>query len=345
MLIAAAPSPLWFATRGAGTATLVLLTAVVLLGVSTAGSTARGRQWPRFLSAGLHRNLSLFAIVFLLLHIATAIADPYAKLGLRDATIPFASAYRPFWLGLGVVAGELLLALVVTSLLRHLVGFGTWRAIHWLAYAAWPVAVLHSLGTGTDAPAPWSIVLTAGCILAVVAVVIWRLAVGSSRTAPVRSALAIAMVLGVVGTSAWAADGPLRPGWARRAGTPPALIAGNATSSSTPPRRQPSPTAAPNVIQDPVAGSYIHLPAGRIRLILTDLRDPTLQFVVRSAEPGEPGPLLAVVHSGQTGCIASVAAVVAPSISAICGKTRIDIFITAGGTGNHVTGSVVIQPS
>jgi methionine sulfoxide reductase heme-binding subunit len=93
MIAAAAPSPLWFATRGAGTATLLLLTAVVVLGIVTAGSAARSRVWPRFVSAELHRNLSLFTVAFLLIHIVTAVADPYAKLGWRDATIPFVSAY------------------------------------------------------------------------------------------------------------------------------------------------------------------------------------------------------------------------------------------------------------
>ncbi len=62
MMAAATPSPLWFATRGAGTATLLLLTAVVALGIVTAGSEARSRVWPRFVSAELHRNLSLFAV-------------------------------------------------------------------------------------------------------------------------------------------------------------------------------------------------------------------------------------------------------------------------------------------
>jgi sulfoxide reductase heme-binding subunit YedZ len=313
----------------------VLLTAVVLLGVLTAGSAARPGVWPRFLSAGLHRNLSLLAVVFLVAHIVTAVADPYAKLGWRDATIPFASSYRPLWLGLGVVAGEMLAALVVTSLLRPLLGFGMWRAIHWLAYASWPVALLHSLGTGTDAPARWSMWLVAGCTLAVVAAFAWRLAAGTPQTAAIRMGLGLAVALAVAGTSAWAADGPLRPGWSKRAGTPPSLIGGTAASPTA-----PAATLPPGVIQDAVAGTYVRLPSGQTRLLLTDLRDPTVQFVLRSAGPGDPGPILAVVHNGQTGCIA-VAVAATSSISAMCGKTRLQIVITA--TGDSVTGRVVVQ--
>ena len=181
MIAAAVPSPLWFATRGAGTATLLLLTGVVALGVVTAGSAARSRIWPRFVSAELHRNLSLFTVVFLLAHVVTAVADPYAKLGWRDAAIPFVSAYRPFWLGLGVIAAELLLALVVSSALRPFLGFRAWKTVHWLAYASWPVAIFHSLGTGTDAPATWSVALVVACTLTVVAAVAWRIGPAAGR--------------------------------------------------------------------------------------------------------------------------------------------------------------------
>jgi methionine sulfoxide reductase heme-binding subunit len=344
MIAASTPSPLWFATRGAGTATLLLLTAVVVLGVVTAGSAARSRVWPRFLSAELHRNLSLFTVVFLIAHIVLAVADPYAHLGWKDAAIPFASAYRPFWLGLGVIAGELFVALIVTSLLRPLLGFTMWRTLHWLAYASWPVAMLHSLGTGTDAPARWSLALAAACALAVTVAIAWRLAAGKPRTAKLRIAFGLAMVLFVVGTSAWAADGPLRPGWARRAGTPVNLIGGNTTAAKPTPTPTAKPSAAPTkpTIQDQVAGTYVHLPSGQTRLLLTDLVDPSVQFVVRSPGPGDPGAMLAVVHSGQVGCIAQVSVQTATFIAATCGKTTVEIVITPG-TGNDVTGRVIIQ--
>src|SRR4030081_1713103 len=228
VIAAAAPSPLWFATRGAGTATLLLLTAVVALGILTAGSAARSRVWPRFVSAELHRNVSLLAIVFLLAHVVTAGADPDAKLRWRDAALPFVSAYRPFWLGLGVVGGQLVLALVVSSALRPLLGFRAWKALHWLAYASWPGAIFHSPRTRPDAPALWLLAIVGGCTLAVVAAVAWRFGSEAAHLATVRLGLQIAMAIAVVATAVWAADGPLRPGWGRRAGTPLTLIGGTA---------------------------------------------------------------------------------------------------------------------
>jgi len=166
---------LWFATRGAGIVSLLLLTAVVGLGVLTAVRFQRP-AWPRFLTAGLHRNLALLSVAFLGVHIASAVLDPFASLGLVAAAIPFASSYRPLWVGLGVIALDLFLALVLSSLLRARLGARAWRAIHWLAYACWPLALLHGVGAGSDATAPWMLALDVGCIALVAGAVAWRLA-------------------------------------------------------------------------------------------------------------------------------------------------------------------------
>ncbi len=113
---------LWYTTRGAGAVSLVLLTAVVGLGIlSSLRFEATG--WPRFLTAGLHRNLALVTLVFLGLHIVTAVVDPYTNLGWAAAVIPFSSYYRTFWLGLGTIAAELLAAIALTCACIALVGF------------------------------------------------------------------------------------------------------------------------------------------------------------------------------------------------------------------------------
>jgi len=157
---------LWYTTRGAGAVSLVLLSAVVVLGVM---SSLRFEvpSWPRFLTTGLHRNLSLTAVVFLALHIVTAVVDPFTHLGWLAAVVPFSSYYRTFWLGLGVIAFELLIAITLTSLVRGLIGLSAWRTIHWLSYASWPIAVLHGFGTGTDTLSTWMLAIDGICIAAV----------------------------------------------------------------------------------------------------------------------------------------------------------------------------------
>jgi len=185
---------LWYTTRGAGAVSLILLSAVVVLGVLSV-LRVQSTGWPRFLTTGLHRNLALMTLVFLALHIITAVIDPFTHLGWLTAVIPFSSYYRTFWLGLGTIAFELLAAIVVTSLVRGLIGQGAWRGVHWLAYASWPVAVIHGFGAGTDAWSAWFMVLAIVCVGSVAAAVVYRILRGtddplSSARSEFRSAVA-----------------------------------------------------------------------------------------------------------------------------------------------------------
>ena len=165
---------LWYATRGTGAVTLVLLTGVVVLGVLGV-QRFETEGWPRFLTTALHRNLALTALALLVIHIVTAVTDPFTALGWLPVLLPFSSYYRTFWLGLGTIAFELFAALIVTSLLRRFIGQAAWKSIHWLAYACWPIALLHGIGTGTDAKSGWLIAIQVTSGLAVLIAVAVRL--------------------------------------------------------------------------------------------------------------------------------------------------------------------------
>lgn len=153
---------LWYATRAAGVIALALLTATTALGLLTAGRVST-RRWPRFLIIGLHRNISLLALTFLGVHIITTVVDTYTSIGIQDAVIPFLSGYHRFWLGLGAIASDLLIAVSVTSALRQRVGHRFWRLVHWCGYLCWPVAMAHGLGIGTDRSQGWVFVLAVVC--------------------------------------------------------------------------------------------------------------------------------------------------------------------------------------
>lgn len=214
----------WYLTRGSGIVAFVLLTSSVLLGVLTA-LRVRFERWPRFAVTSLHRNLTLLSIVFVAIHVVTTVVDGFAPIGFKDAFVPFLSPYRPIWLGLGAVAFDLLLALVVTSYLRHRIGGRLWRGVHWLAYVCWPVALVHALGTGTDAKGAL-LVAVGGASLAVVAfAVLSRLAAtrGLPRARLAGGLLAVVVPVAIVG---WYQTGPAQHGWARRAGTPSGLLRG-----------------------------------------------------------------------------------------------------------------------
>ncbi len=174
---------LWFATRGAGAVSLLLLTASVALGMVTV-TRFQSAGWPRFFNYELHRRISLLSIVFLVTHIAAAVFDPYTHLGLAAALVPLASTYRPVPVALGVLSSYLFVALIATSQLRKRVGQKAWRAIHWSSYAMWPLALFHSITSGTDALAPWMLGIDAACFAVVAACLIWRTGPRSVAAAP-----------------------------------------------------------------------------------------------------------------------------------------------------------------
>ncbi|HUZ98674.1 MAG TPA: ferric reductase-like transmembrane domain-containing protein [Gaiellaceae bacterium] len=234
---------LWYVTRGTGVVALVLLSAGVLLGVMSSTRWHPART-PRFLVLGLHRNVSLLGLAFVVVHVVTTVVDHFAPIGYQDAVLPFLSPYRPVWLGLGAVAFDLLLALIVTSLLRARIGLQTWRAVHWLAYAAWPVALMHSFGTGSDARSGWLAALAMVCTGAVGLAVLWRVAAATRAPVQIRGAAAFAAFAVPLGMLVWANSGPLRKGWASRAGTPASLLAAFRGGASAP-ASQPSSAVVP----------------------------------------------------------------------------------------------------
>jgi methionine sulfoxide reductase heme-binding subunit len=164
---------LWYATRAAGLVALLLLTATTALGLLTAGRVST-RNWPRFLVIGLHRNISLLALTFLGVHIVTTVLDSYTSIGIQDAVVPFLSGYHRFWLGLGAIASDILIAVSVTSALRQRIGHRFWRLVHWCGYLCWPIAMAHGLGIGTDRSQTWVFWLAIACGAAVVSAAIVR---------------------------------------------------------------------------------------------------------------------------------------------------------------------------
>lgn len=289
-MIAAASngSAYWYFARGTGVVSLLLLTVSIALGVLNV-SRWRSERWPAFVITGLHRNLTLVALAFVGVHVLTNVADGYASIRLVDAVVPFASAYRPFWLGLGAVAFDLLVALIVTSLLRQRIGYRRWKATHWFAYAAWPVALVHGLGAGTDTRAGWMVGLTLGCIGVVLVAVLWRVLdglEGDSSGRRLGAALGVlALPLALFG---WMHTGPLKRGWAARAGTPAALL-GSASggsgaspiSSTTVPDRfdarlqgtlSQSQVGEDGDVQVAIDGSLSGGFSGRMRLVLVGRR-------------------------------------------------------------------------
>jgi sulfoxide reductase heme-binding subunit YedZ len=239
------PSTYWYLSRATGAVALVLLTISVVLGILGSLRFSAGPRWPRFAIDSLHRDTSLLVIVLLVLHVVTSVLDGFAPIKLTDAIIPFATPYRPLWMGLGALSFDLLIALVVTSLMRRRLGYRSWRAIHWLAYASWPVAVLHGLGTGSDQKSWWMLLLTVACVAAVVVASLIRIGRAQSATPGMRAGTATLAIATPVGLAIFALAGPLQHGWAGRAGTPAKLLGASTAAGATRGTPVSSSTAAP----------------------------------------------------------------------------------------------------
>jgi DMSO/TMAO reductase YedYZ heme-binding membrane subunit len=223
-LAVAGPSAYWYLARATGMVSLVLLTASVVLGVLGPLRVSSPPRWPRFAVDTLHRDVSLLVVVLLAVHILTSVLDSFTSISLINSVIPFTGSYRPLWLGFGALSFDLMIALVVTSIFRRRLGYGAWRAIHWLAYASWPVAVLHGLGSGSDTKSWWALALTVACVAAV-AVAIWiRVQGAEGASESVRGPALVATVIIPLGIALFTFLGPLQHGWARRAGTPSSLL-------------------------------------------------------------------------------------------------------------------------
>ena len=186
-MIAAAGTPafVWYLMRGSGLVALVLLSVTVALGVVGVkrwGST----RWPRIVTAGLHRNVSLLAVCFLAVHIITAVVDNWIGLRWFGVVVPFQSTYRPIWVGMGALTLDLLIAVMATSLLHRHIS----RLVHWTTWVLWPLALVHALGSGTDIGSGWALGIVVTCVAMVLIALVWRVRPAAARAgSPARSRL------------------------------------------------------------------------------------------------------------------------------------------------------------
>ena len=271
MLVVAAVGgkSMWYLTRGSGVVSLVVLTVSVLLGILTSGRW-ESRRWPRFVLEGLHRNISLAVLVFLAIHIATTVLDGFVPVGWVDTVLPFRAGYRPVWVGLGALAFDCLLAITITSLLRLRIGHQVWRNVHWLAYACWPIALVHGLGSGTDTPARWMIAIDVLAVGSVLVALTWRIHARrpAHRAAAPLAYAATALVPLAILAFAW--HGPLQTGWSShgaRLGGPPALP--RVTVTLPPGSAAPATPAAVQVPADlTIAGTRTLRDEGDVRHVV-----------------------------------------------------------------------------
>lgn len=208
----------WFLTRATGVICLALMTLSMVLGIAASARLASTR-WPRFVTQGLHRNISLYVLVLTGVHVLVSILDSFVRITVLESFVPFVGDYRWFWMGLGAVSSDLMIAVTVTSLFRQRIGYETWRAVHVTSYLCWPLAVIHSLGTGSDTRKSWMLWFVVANVVLVLLAVALRIVEGWPRRAVLRTSAALVTALAVAVVFTWAKQGPFAPNWSKRAGT------------------------------------------------------------------------------------------------------------------------------
>lgn len=144
----------WLASRASGVVALVLVTISVGLGLMMASKLMRRPGFSRVMTS-LHEQTALAGMFAITVHAVTLIGDPWLKPGVVGVLVPFVMDYRPFYTGLGVIAGLLALFLGLTFYARKDVGSKFWRKIHRATTLVYVLAVVHTIGAGTDASAVW----------------------------------------------------------------------------------------------------------------------------------------------------------------------------------------------
>lgn len=359
LLLASGPSAYWYTTRGAGIVALLLLTVSLVMGVVDV-ARLQSERWPRFLIDGIHRTVSLLALAVVAIHVATTLLDGFTQVGIRDAIVPFASSYRPIWVGFGALAFDLLLALVLTSVLRRHVGYRAWRTVHWASYACWPLALIHGLGSGTDSSLGWMLAVSAACLVAVLAAVGWRIANawprGDRRRAVALSAISTALLAMVI----WVAGGPLGSNWAARAGTPPALLASFNPAPATAGNGQPGASALPFPFSANLTGTVRQHQLTGTGLVVVDIRAAlhgsatgALEIQIKGQQLASGGVSMTAsdVTLGPTGqprlyrgrLLSLQGTHLLASVSNGTGQARLDVRLAIDPTTERLTGAVTAQ--
>ena len=264
----------------------------------------------------------------------TVVLDAYAPVAIWDAVVPFLSSYRRLWTGLGTLALDLALTVLATSTLIRALGHRTWRWLHWLSYAAWPLALLHAVGTGTDGREWWALMLLAAALALAVGATLWRLCGRSMGTGAldlgVRAIGAAALVCGALGLLAFTAAGPLQPGWARTAGTPLSLLNG-------PPAQAPSPSQnLPGGLDDGLSGGPAQLVGAGRDVHLVDVRDPSLAVDVKVANATPYLAGITVLRAGTVMCV--VTSPLNDVLTGSCGGANLTLTLNLRAGGDVVGG-------
>jgi sulfoxide reductase heme-binding subunit YedZ len=144
----------WLASRASGIVALALISLSVILGLAMAGRVPRDPKLRRTMIA-VHEQAALAALIAIAVHAITLLGDKFLKPGPLGILVPFQMDHAPVYTGLGIIAAYLAAALGLSFYFRRRIGARRWRSLHRATILVYVLAVIHTLGAGSDAGTPW----------------------------------------------------------------------------------------------------------------------------------------------------------------------------------------------
>jgi methionine sulfoxide reductase heme-binding subunit len=144
----------WLASRASGLVALMLITLSVTLGLAMAGRVSRNPKLRRTMLA-VHEQAALAGLIAIAVHAITLLGDRFLKPGPVGILVPFQIDHAPVYTGLGIIAAYLAAALGLSFYARRRIGAKRWRSLHRATILVYVLAVIHTLGAGSDAGTPW----------------------------------------------------------------------------------------------------------------------------------------------------------------------------------------------
>lgn len=152
----------WIASRASGIVAIFLLTFAVIVGLMMGGKTVqrvtgkpgRGPLAIRLLLQS-HEQVSVAALIAIAVHGLTLLGDGFLHPSFSQLAIPFTIEYRPFYVGLGIIGGYVMAILGLSFYIRARIGNARWKKLHRWTITGYVLAVIHTLGAGTDAASAW----------------------------------------------------------------------------------------------------------------------------------------------------------------------------------------------
>ncbi|HEY8772248.1 MAG TPA: hypothetical protein VIM66_03660 [Candidatus Limnocylindria bacterium] len=200
----------WEVARVGGLLAYLLTTISVALGLLLS-LKAYSTRWPRVITNELHRYVTLLSLIFIGVHSLAVLLDPFTGFSLGEVLLPMTTHYRPLWIAFGIVGAYLSIAIWLSEYVRKFVGYAWWHRFHMLAFVVFLLGTVHGLGAGSDSSAGWALLLYAGSVLVVAALVLVRL--GRALPDRVRGGFAIGVMSLVLALMVFTVVGPMQAGW------------------------------------------------------------------------------------------------------------------------------------